>query len=153
MHSLPSIYCLDAKHAQRAFRQRKEQYIATLKSQVANFEQMASNYKSMEKENLVLREYIIQLQSTLIEIGHRDLPPAPAELTRPSIATTSSITIPPVLAPPTNVNSLHAAGDDDESPDDEMDLGAQLQVAAAAAARQIGNEASAADDDEDVKDA
>jgi hypothetical protein len=115
---------------------------------------MATNYKNMEKENLVLREYIIQLQSRLLEAGHRDLPPAPAELTKQTVAASSSI----VLPTPSAVADLHRmeaqlqdGGDDDVSPDDEMDsLGAQLQVAAAAAARQIGNDVGAGE--QDIKD-
>jgi hypothetical protein len=116
---------------------------------------MATNYKTMEKENLVLREYIIQLQSRLLEAGHRDLPPAPAELTKQTVAASSSIVIPSPSAA-ANLSSMEAQlqedADDDTSPDDEMDLGAQLQVAAAAAAaaRQIGDDVGAGD--EDIKD-
>jgi len=132
--------------AQRAFRQRKEQYIHTLKSQVQNYEQMATNYKSLEKENLILREYIIQLQSRLLESGHRDMiPTAPPEVARGSAAPSSSVIPPPLphndeLAAMERQLQASAAADDD-SADEDMSLGAQLQEAAAAAARQIGRTA------------
>lgn len=99
----------------------------------------------MEKENIILREYIIQLQSKLLDAGHRDFPPAPAELTRQTVAPSSSF--PATLQPsPSDLEmeaqlQQEAAAHDNDSPDDDMDLGAQLQEAAAAAAaasRQIG---------------
>jgi len=141
--------------AQRAFRQRKEQYIQTLKSQVSNYEQMATNYKNLEKENLILREYIIQLQSRLLDAGHRDIPPAPAELTKPSLAASSAALLPSISASAADLSSVEAqlqeaaaaAAADEDSPDDTLSLGAQLQEAAAAAARQIGGSAGAGDED------
>ena len=146
--------CAD-KRAQRAFRQRKEQYIQTLKSQVSNYEQMATNYKNLEKENLILREYIIQLQSRLLDAGHRDIPPAPAELTKPSLAASSAALLPSISASAADLSSVEAqlqeaaaaAEADEDSPEDTLSLGAQLQEAAAAAARQIGGSAGAGDED------
>ncbi|KAF1932734.1 uncharacterized protein M421DRAFT_416350 [Didymella exigua CBS 183.55] len=63
--------------AQRAFRQRKEEYIKQLKDQVKEFEQLCELYKSLQTENYQLRDYIINLQSRLLET-QGEVPPAPA---------------------------------------------------------------------------
>ncbi|KAF2872031.1 hypothetical protein BDV95DRAFT_492912 [Massariosphaeria phaeospora] len=69
--------------AQRAFRQRKEEYIKQLKDQVKEFEQLCDLYKTLQTENYQLRDYIINLQSRLLET-QGEIPPAPAgvDLTR-----------------------------------------------------------------------
>ncbi|KAF2644876.1 hypothetical protein P280DRAFT_466139 [Massarina eburnea CBS 473.64] len=63
--------------AQRAFRQRKEEYIKQLKDQVKEFEQLCELYKTLQTENYQLRDYIINLQSRLLET-QGEIPPAPA---------------------------------------------------------------------------
>ncbi|KAF2199250.1 hypothetical protein GQ43DRAFT_450406 [Delitschia confertaspora ATCC 74209] len=63
--------------AQRAFRQRKEEYIKQLKDQVKEFEQLCEMYKTLQTENYQLRDYIINLQSRLLET-QGEVPPAPA---------------------------------------------------------------------------
>lgn len=63
--------------AQRAFRQRKEEYIKQLKDQVKEFEQLCELYKTLQNENYQLRDYIINLQSRLLET-QGEIPPAPA---------------------------------------------------------------------------
>ncbi|KAH9877427.1 hypothetical protein IAQ61_002793 [Plenodomus lingam] len=70
--------------AQRAFRQRKEEYIKQLKDQVKEFEQLCELYKTLQSENYQLRDYIINLQSRLLET-QGEIPPAPAgvDLNRP----------------------------------------------------------------------
>jgi len=70
--------------AQRAFRQRKEEYIKQLKDQVKEFEQLCEMYKALQTENYSLRDYIINLQSRLLET-QGEIPPAPAniDLSRP----------------------------------------------------------------------
>lgn len=69
---------------QRAFRQRKEEYIKQLKDQVKEFEQLCELYKTLQTENYQLRDYIINLQSRLLET-QGEIPPAPAgvDLNRP----------------------------------------------------------------------
>jgi hypothetical protein len=62
---------------QRAFRQRKEGYIKKLEEQVKEFQTMETNYKALQNENYQLREYILALQSRLLE-NQSDFPPAPA---------------------------------------------------------------------------
>ncbi|KAF3480911.1 uncharacterized protein GIQ15_06258 [Arthroderma uncinatum] len=80
--------------AQRAFRQRKEGYIRKLEEQVKEYEMLLENYKAIQAENYQLREYIISLQSRLIDSqnevpelpGNIDLSqprPEPAMLTSP----------------------------------------------------------------------
>ncbi|KAF2135915.1 uncharacterized protein K452DRAFT_303192 [Aplosporella prunicola CBS 121167] len=69
--------------AQRAFRQRKEEYIKSLKDQVKDYEQMATSYKAIQAENYALRDYIINLQSRLVEAqGTFPDPPADINLSR-----------------------------------------------------------------------
>ncbi|KAL4877812.1 hypothetical protein BJY04DRAFT_123367 [Aspergillus karnatakaensis] len=53
--------------AQRAFRQRKESYIRKLEEQVKEYEVMSQGYKDLQAENYQLREYIINLQSRLLD--------------------------------------------------------------------------------------
>ncbi|EMC93002.1 hypothetical protein BAUCODRAFT_269899 [Baudoinia panamericana UAMH 10762] len=65
--------------AQRAFRQRKEGYIKKLEEQVKEFQNMESNYRQLQNENYQLREYILNLQSRLLE-SSSDVPPAPSHI-------------------------------------------------------------------------
>jgi hypothetical protein len=70
--------------AQRAFRQRKEHYIQSLKDQVKEQQNLAASYDTIQKENFQLRQYIITLQARLLE-SHTELPPPPdsVDLSRP----------------------------------------------------------------------
>ncbi|KAH6671889.1 putative transcription factor kapC [Halenospora varia] len=70
--------------AQRAFRQRKEGYIKKLEEQVREMHALEENYKSIQAENYSLREYIIHLQSRLIESqGEYPQPPPNVNLSHP----------------------------------------------------------------------
>ncbi|TVY22717.1 putative transcription factor [Lachnellula hyalina] len=70
--------------AQRAFRQRKEGYIKKLEEQVREMHALEENYKSIQSENYSLREYIIHLQSRLIESqGEFPQPPPNVDLRHP----------------------------------------------------------------------
>lgn len=53
--------------AQRAFRQRKEGYIKKLEQQVRDYGEMEQQFKVLQTENYSLREYIVHLQSRLID--------------------------------------------------------------------------------------
>lgn len=53
--------------AQRAFRQRKEGYIKQLEEKNRDYEIFKENYKAVQAENYQLRDYIISLQSRLLE--------------------------------------------------------------------------------------
>jgi hypothetical protein len=64
---------------QRAFRQRKEGYIKNLEEQVREFKQQAEEFKNLQTENYQLREYIIHLQSRLIE-AHGEFPQPPPNI-------------------------------------------------------------------------
>jgi hypothetical protein len=81
---------------------------------------MANSYKALEKENLILREYIIRLQSNLLEV-QSEIPPAPPELRKQSVSLGSMM--PPPM--PTHSNDLEESLRG--SPDSEMDLNHQLQ--------------------------
>jgi len=71
--------------AQRAFRQRKEGYIKKLEEQVREFNSLEESFKSIQTENYSLREYIIHLQSRLIESqGEYPQPPPNVNLSHPS---------------------------------------------------------------------
>jgi hypothetical protein len=72
--------------AQRAFRQRKEEYIKKLEQQVRDFGDVEQSYKQLQSENYALREYVIHLQSRLLDT-QGDFP-----------------------APPPNVNLSHSQG-------------------------------------------
>ncbi|KAK2834881.1 hypothetical protein FQN49_006821 [Arthroderma sp. PD_2] len=69
---------------QRAFRQRKEGYIRKLEEQVKEYEMLLENYKAIQAENYQLREYIISLQSRLID-SQNEVPELPGniDLTQP----------------------------------------------------------------------
>jgi uncharacterized protein YecE (DUF72 family) len=62
----------DTSHAnfgvlKRAFRQRKEGYIKKLEQQVRDYGEMEQQFKVLQTENYSLREYIVHLQSRLID--------------------------------------------------------------------------------------
>ncbi|KAG9230536.1 putative transcription factor kapC [Amylocarpus encephaloides] len=70
--------------AQRAFRQRKEGYIKKLEEQVREMHALEENFKAIQSENYSLREYIIHLQSRLIESqGEYPQPPPNVNLAHP----------------------------------------------------------------------
>jgi len=70
--------------AQRAFRLRKESYIKNLEGRVHEFDMIKEAAAALEAENYSLRNYIISLQSSLLE-GQRDIPAPPhnIDLTQP----------------------------------------------------------------------
>ncbi|KAI5782758.1 hypothetical protein EDC01DRAFT_227554 [Geopyxis carbonaria] len=90
--------------AQRAFRQRKEGYIKKLEEQVRDFSAMQESYKQIQAENYQLRDYIISLQSRVIESQGEDaLPPPPVSLVHPAppiVAVDPSIGVPSPQATP-----------------------------------------------------
>lgn len=70
--------------SQRAFRQRKEGYIRKLEEQVKDYDALSESYKALQAENFQLREYIISLQSRLID-SQNEVPELPGniDLTQP----------------------------------------------------------------------
>ncbi|KAK9451578.1 uncharacterized protein V1518DRAFT_408928 [Limtongia smithiae] len=65
--------------AQRAFRQRKECYIKDLEAKVDELKASKATIDSLRQENLQLRDYILALQSRIIEqpgVGGVPTPPA-----------------------------------------------------------------------------
>lgn len=72
---------------QRAFRQRKEGYIKKLEQQVRDYNEMDLNYKGLQAENYTLRDYIVRLQSRLLDTqGDYPQPPAGVSLAHPTQA-------------------------------------------------------------------
>lgn len=70
--------------SQRAFRQRKEGYIKKLEEQVREMHALEENFKGIQSENYSLREYIIHLQSRLIDTqGEYPQPPPNVDLRHP----------------------------------------------------------------------
>ncbi|EPE02534.1 transmembrane protein [Ophiostoma piceae UAMH 11346] len=70
--------------AQRAFRQRKEGYIKKLEQQVQEFGEMENQFKNLQSENFTLREYVIHLQSKIIDLK-ADMPQPPPTLNLSSV--------------------------------------------------------------------
>lgn len=65
------------RQAQRAFRQRKELYIKDLEAKVNELKQSKDTIDALRQENIQLRDYILALQSRLIEHpGGVPTPPA-----------------------------------------------------------------------------
>jgi hypothetical protein len=123
--------------AQRAFRQRKEGYIKKLEEQVRDFTAMQESYKQIQTENYQLRDYIINLQSRLIESQGEDaVPPPPlplissgpppsmlgVDLHTGAVAAAPTANMMPVGVPDVNGKRLH----------DEDGTNAFLQTVAAA---------------------
>ncbi|KAK1140150.1 hypothetical protein N8T08_010627 [Aspergillus melleus] len=65
--------------AQRAFRQRKESYIRKLEEQVKEYDNMSDGFKALQAENYQLREYIINLQSRLLD-SQGEVPELPGNI-------------------------------------------------------------------------
>lgn len=64
--------------AQRAFRLRKEQHINKLEEDLKQYVIMEENFKTLQHENLALRNYISLLQSKMTD-QNLDFPPAPEQ--------------------------------------------------------------------------
>ncbi|KAI1828670.1 hypothetical protein F4861DRAFT_13742 [Xylaria intraflava] len=70
--------------AQRAFRQRKEHYIKKLEQQVRDYTEMEHTFKVIQNDNYALREYVIQLQSRLLDLQvEPPLPPPNVNIAPP----------------------------------------------------------------------
>ncbi|KAI9788003.1 MAG: hypothetical protein M1816_007307 [Peltula sp. TS41687] len=87
--------------AQRAFRQRKEGYIKKMEAEVKDYKVLEDNYKAVQAENYQLRDYIINLQSRLIESqGEYPQPPSNIDLSQPRQDNHNSLPPPPPPPPP-----------------------------------------------------
>lgn len=97
--------------AQRAFRQRKEGYIKRLEEQVKDYQALEANYKAIQSENYQLRDYVINLQSRLIENQQEFPQPPPAiDLSNPrSGEQVNALQAPTATMGPAAVNQLQAA--------------------------------------------
>jgi hypothetical protein len=71
--------------AQRAFRQRKEGYIKKLEQQVRDYGEMETTFKGLQNENYALRDYVLRLQSRLLDSqGEYPQPPPGINLAHPN---------------------------------------------------------------------
>ncbi|KAL8881452.1 MAG: hypothetical protein Q9198_001353 [Flavoplaca austrocitrina] len=86
--------------AQRAFRQRKEGHIKQLETQVKDYNTLSESFKNLQAENYQLRDYIISLQSRLIE-SHGEFPQPPSNIEIPLQASSASMSqsVPAPTAP------------------------------------------------------
>ncbi|KAI0409657.1 hypothetical protein F4802DRAFT_155321 [Xylaria palmicola] len=105
--------------AQRAFRQRKEHYIKKLEQQVRDFTEMEHAFKNIQNDNYALREYVIQLQSRLLDL-QVELPQPPPNV---------NITPP---GPSSAMRQPHSSGPVDPAPS-ATSAGTLADVAAAVA--------------------
>ena len=95
-----SLLTHDYDPLQRAFRQRKEGYIKKLEEQVRDYNLLNENYKAVQAENYQLRDYIINLQSRLIESqGEFPQPPSNIDLPHPRTSEPMQHTLPAPTAP------------------------------------------------------
>ncbi|KAL7628902.1 hypothetical protein AAE478_000418 [Parahypoxylon ruwenzoriense] len=86
--------------AQRAFRQRKEHYIKKLEQQVRDYGEMELSFKAIQNDNYALREYVIQLQSRLLDLQvELPQPPPNVNITPPAAAASSARSAHPSTAP------------------------------------------------------
>ncbi|KAI0553677.1 hypothetical protein F4679DRAFT_431930 [Xylaria curta] len=90
--------------AQRAFRQRKEHYIKKLEQQVRDYTEMEHTYKAIQNDNYALREYIIQLQSRLLDL-QVELPQPPPNVNIAPPAPSSAATRQAHSGAPVDTNS------------------------------------------------
>ncbi|KAL8720407.1 MAG: hypothetical protein Q9225_002727 [Loekoesia sp. 1 TL-2023] len=98
--------------AQRAFRQRKEGHIKELEAQVKDYNALSESYKALQAENYQLRDYIITLQSRLIESqGELPQPPSNIEINsqRPSAPMNQHVPAPTAPMGSTAVSQLQAS--------------------------------------------
>ncbi|KAL4945765.1 hypothetical protein BDV06DRAFT_209236 [Aspergillus oleicola] len=102
--------------AQRAFRQRKESYIRKLEEQVKEYEVMSQEFKALQSENYQLREYIINLQSRLLD-SHGEVPELPGniDLSQPR----AEISVP---QPPTRPGQGAPQGPQQGSPQSQVSI-------------------------------
>ncbi|KAJ4304971.1 hypothetical protein N0V90_000499 [Kalmusia sp. IMI 367209] len=125
--------------AQRAFRQRKEEYIKQLKDQVKEFEQLCELYKTLQTENYQLRDYIINLQSRLLET-QGEVPPAPAgvDLSRHGEAPNPSLNQTQAQAQPDQQVQAQPSANNNNGGLSDRQIGELQMAAQAAAAAQHG---------------
>ncbi|OQE18652.1 hypothetical protein PENSTE_c017G09355 [Penicillium steckii] len=106
--------------AQRAFRQRKETYIRKLEDEVKNIDARNDQIKQLSNENYALRDYVITLQSRLMDV-QAEVPELPPNIDlnqpRPDLSLPSSLGGPAgSMVPPTGPHQGQHPG----NPNDDM---------------------------------
>ncbi|KAK6948554.1 hypothetical protein Daesc_010324 [Daldinia eschscholtzii] len=95
--------------AQRAFRQRKEHYIKKLEQQVRDYGEMEHSFKAIQNDNYALREYVIQLQSRLLDLQvELPQPPPNVNIAPPAAASTGARGAHATTAPEAGPNNANA---------------------------------------------
>jgi len=96
--------------AQRAFRQRKETYIKSLEEQVRDKKVLEENFKAIQAENYQLRDYIINLQSRLLDTqGEYPQPPSNIDLHQPRLDAGQLIATPTAPMGSSAISQLQAS--------------------------------------------
>ncbi|KAI1158186.1 hypothetical protein F5B18DRAFT_641995 [Nemania serpens] len=95
--------------AQRAFRQRKEHYIKKLEQQVREYTELEQSWKTVQNDNYALREYVIQLQSRLLDL-QVELPQPPPNVNIAPPAQSSAVRQPHSSAPADSTPTATSAG-------------------------------------------
>ena len=89
---------------------RKEGHIKQLEAQVKDYNNLHENYKAVQAENFQLRDYIISLQSRLIESqGEFPQPPSNIDLPRSSGPSHQQMQAPTAPMGSSAVNQLQAS--------------------------------------------
>lgn len=89
---------------------RKEGHIKQLEAQVKDYNHLHESYKAVQAENFQLRDYIINLQSRLIESqGDFPQPPSNIDLPRPSGSSHHQMQAPTAPMGPSAVDQLQAS--------------------------------------------
>ncbi|KAI1804136.1 hypothetical protein F4811DRAFT_553138 [Daldinia bambusicola] len=95
--------------AQRAFRQRKEHYIKKLEQQVRDYGEMEHSFKAIQNDNYALREYVIQLQSRLLDLQvELPQPPPNVNIAPPTAGSASARPAHATAAPEAGPNNANA---------------------------------------------
>ncbi|EAW13549.1 bZIP transcription factor [Aspergillus clavatus NRRL 1] len=123
--------------AQRAFRQRKEAHIRDLEGKVKAYETMGEAIKALQAENYQLREYIINLQSRLLDTqgevpelpGNIDLSQPRGDIPVPAPPTSGTSTSAVPVPPPTAPQQPQPAQNQASAPNDDMNSLNRIAVA------------------------
>ncbi|KAG4221886.1 hypothetical protein PC116_g29638, partial [Phytophthora cactorum] len=106
---VPRIFGVDLGCRRRAFRQRKEHYIKKLEQQVRDYGEMEHSFKAIQNDNYALREYVIQLQSRLLDLQvELPQPPPNVNIAPPAAASTGARGAHATTAPEAGPNNANA---------------------------------------------
>ncbi|KAK4103719.1 hypothetical protein N658DRAFT_514511 [Parathielavia hyrcaniae] len=140
--------------AQRAFRQRKEGYIKKLEQQVRDYGEMEINFKTLQGENYALRDYVLRLQSRLLDtLGEYPQPPPGINLAHPSSSTQAAQPAPggPEAPHQTNANANANAAPSATGSSNPLEVAAQAVAGLSRSENYAPAAAAAARADDDAR--